>query len=86
MDENQAAEQRAREKEKADSFGKWVDQSVMKLMISMLPPLETDTQRECFATLMRATFDAGYETGASTTAGTLIKAMFERSSRDQPRR
>jgi hypothetical protein len=65
------------ETSKTDAFDKWLGASTTKLMISILPPLETDLQRECFTTLLRAAFDTGYNGGETVTMLSLLRAVKE---------
>lgn len=86
MDENQTAELRRAEKAKTESFEKWYGDPVTKLMVSLLPPLQTDQQRECFATLVRAAFDAGHNTGAGDVAMQMMKGVIQSRMDSEARR
>ena len=61
--------------EKTESYTKWAAKSEIKMMISLLPPLETALHRDCFATLLRCAFDAGCDLGEGRTAAKMLKAM-----------
>lgn len=56
------------------AFDKWMDQPACRLMLSMLPPMEE--KREVLETLLRETFNAGWDAGGGSTAGMFLEAIF----------
>ena len=45
------------------AFQTWFERPETKLIISLLPPLETEMQRDCFHTLLQGAFRVGHESG-----------------------
>lgn len=66
------AESRA---DKAEAYEKWAGKPETKLMISLLPGLETDLHRDAFATILRSAFDEGHQSGAAETLKTILVGM-----------
>ena len=83
MNGSQEEEARLAEKAKEDACTKWHAKPETKLMISLLPALETDTHRESFAALIRSAFEAGHDAGGAATAASMIHSMlrYERGER-----
>jgi hypothetical protein len=69
------------ERSKSDGFSRWQDKPEIKMLISLLPPLETEQQRDCFTALLRSVFYAGHDHGAGSTAGMILQTMIERDDR-----
>ena len=63
--------------DKAEALAKWREKPEVKLLVSLLPPLETDMQKECFGTLLQIAFDAGYNAGEGVILTSMLKAMME---------
>lgn len=82
MDAEQRAELRQIEEGKSERFTKWTGKSETKLMISLLPELTTDVQRDCFTTLLRSAFEAGHDAGSSD----MLNSLLTRFGRGGPHR
>ena len=66
------AESRA---EKAEAYDKWFGKPETKLMISLLPGLETDLHRDAFATILLSAFDADHHSGTADMLKTILTGM-----------
>jgi hypothetical protein len=63
------------ERSKVEHFDNWMDKAEVKMLISLLPSLETDVHRGCFRALMQSAFVAGHDSGGSVVATTMLQAM-----------
>jgi hypothetical protein len=66
-------EGQTRAKQKA--FEAWSSRSEVKLLISLLPPLESEQHKEFFGVLLRSAYDAGHDAGAGSTAASMVEAL-----------
>jgi hypothetical protein len=63
---------------RAATYARWAAHPETKLLISLLPPCETDVQRDCFAGLLRSAFDTGFDLGGGDVAVSFLKAMLRK--------
>jgi hypothetical protein len=65
----------------AIGLAEWNKRPEVKILISLLPPLTNDTQRECFRGLIESAFAAGMGVGAATLAGTMLRSVMAERDR-----
>ena len=65
------------------AFQTWFERPETKLIISLLPPLETEMQRDCFHTLLQGAFRVGHESGQSSIAALMLEGMTKATPRGQ---
>ena len=63
-----------------EGFAKFMEKPETKLMISLIPPSET---QEAVRTLAQAAFNYGHEVGQGILAISFIKAMFAKDNNDE---
>ncbi len=68
------------ERSKTDGFTQWIAKPEVKMLISILPPLETEVQKECFNAILRSFFNAGHDSGSALVAMLLIEGVMMRAS------
>lgn len=83
MNTTQSQKQQDEQAKVNEGFGHWSSRSDTKLMISLLPPLVDDTQREAFRTLLRSAYEGGHGHGMATVAIQMLEAMVNRSDSDR---
>lgn len=64
--------QAARRRSKEEAFAKFIEEPMTKLAMAMIPPADNP---DVFLMLLKATFDAGHNNGASDIVGDLLDAM-----------
>ncbi len=67
------------------SYRAWLAKPETKMMISFLPSLDTDVQRDCFHTLLRGAYDAGHTHGGGEVLVGLIKGIMASEAGDKRR-
>jgi hypothetical protein len=84
------ADQKLRDdKSRADGYSEWSAKQEVKVLISLLPALETDAHRDIFAALLESAFAAGFHTGERNIATQMMRGMAEHmraSMAEHPRR
>lgn len=71
---------------KTEAFDGWMAKPEIKMLVSLLPPLETDTHRDCFAALLRSAFQEGHDAGAGANAASMIESLLTMKERHDERR
>lgn len=58
-----------------DSFGRWMDGPEIKLLLSLLPPAQNDTQQDCLKALLQSAFHTGHAIGQGSVAAAMISRL-----------
>ena len=64
-------------------YEEWKRGAMIKMIISLLPPLESDLQRDCFDLLLVSAFDHGCRTGGGLAVRDIVSTLL--APRDKPK-
>ena len=78
---DEAAMLAAFKKSSEDGFKAWFDRPEIKLIVSILPPMTTDLQRDCFRTLLETAYRDGHNQGQGSIAGRIMQGMLDERRR-----
>jgi hypothetical protein len=65
----------ATKQSKERGFEEWLGRQETKLILSLLPPSQNETQRECLRSLLQSAFDAGHNGGQVVVVSSLMNEM-----------
>jgi hypothetical protein len=71
------------EAKKIEGFQRWLEKSEVKLLLAILPPGESEQQKECLLGLLRSAFLTGYGTGEGAVAVLMLEAIMKRKEEDK---
>jgi hypothetical protein len=61
-----------------ERFEHWIGKPEIKLILSILPPMQTDQQKDCLRMLLECAFRDGWDSGQCAMAGVMLRDRRDR--------